>query len=216
MSKTYLKKADKQAEVARMEDHYAQTAVPRGEHKWGSKGWKDNIMEGVIRDMTNARGITTVEDLYVRKAKEHDLKVQLKDGSYAILEVKHGGGSLAYAVNASLPQFPSTDRSYCLKGVDWVVYHVEADPTKKRTAVALEYRVAKTEDFLDMLEEYCHGPKAQGWSTAVKFNNASHTAINIQWTYVKQFWAGLQDDERSMCLWDFCTDVLGRDPRWEW
>lgn len=216
MSKKYLNKADKPAEVLRMQEHYAQTAVPKDGKSKGSTGWKQDIMEGIIRDMTNAKGVTTVDDLYVRKAGKDDLKVKLKDGSYATIEIKHGGGSIAYAVNASLPSFPTTDRSYCLQGVDWVIYHIEADPTMRRTKVALEYRVAKAEDFLDMLEEYCHGPKSYGWSTAVKFNNASHTAINIQWTYVKNFWDGLKDDPRAMTLWDWSYEVLGRDLRWDW
>ena len=216
VSMYYMKKADKPEQVERMKQHYADTAIAKEGKKQGSTGWKADIMEGVIRDMTMAKGITTVDNLYVRKAGKDDLKVKLKDGTYAVIEIKHGGGSLAYAENAGLPEFPTTDRSYCLNGVDWVIYHRTADPNMKRTKIAREYMVARAEDFMDMLEEYCHGPKAQGWSTAVKFNNATHTAINIQWSYLDQFWAGLQNDDRAMCLWDWSYEVLGRDLRWDW
>lgn len=214
MSK-YLKKGDKPTEVLRMQEHYAQTAVAKPGKAIGSTGWKADIAEAIIRDMVNAKGVTTVGDLYVRKQDKDDLKVKLKDGSYAIIEIKHGGGSLAYA-DKNQPEFPSTDRSYCLQGVDWVIYRHKAEPEMRRTKMALEYRVATTEDFLDMLEEYCHGPKSGGWNTAVKFNNPTHTAINIQSQYVERFWEGLQDDDRAMTLWDWSYEVLGRDLRWDW
>lgn len=212
----YLKKADKPVEAARMEQHYAQTAIPRAGKSKGSTGWEDNTMEGVIRDMTLAKGVTTTDGLYVRTFKQEDLKVKLKDGTWAVIEIKHGGGSIAYAERADLPEFPSTDRSYCLQGVDWVIYRYRADVTLRRTQVALEYRVARKEDFLDMLEEYAHGPRSGGWNTAVKFNNKTHTAINIQSPYVKNFWEGLKDDPRTMTLWDWSYEVLGRDLRWDW
>ena len=82
--------------------------------------------------------------------------------------------------------------------------------------MADRYIVATREDFLDMLEEYCHGSRRSGWETATKFNNTSRTAINIQSQYVDEFYEGLESElgGRTMSAYEFCVNILGREPRW--
>lgn len=180
-----------------------------------STGADSKEQEVIIRDMINAEGITRSGDMRCRGINQDDCRVKDKLGNWIHVEIKHGGGSIAYADKLGMEVFEDRDRDLCLVGQDWVIYCVDAS-IKSRARIAFTYRVARRDDFLDMLEEYCHGPKAAGWETAVKFNNASHTAINIQSRYIKQFWAGLQDDPRSMSLKTWCWRILGRSPRWDW
>jgi len=204
-----MKRAEKLDMVEQVKQHYAHA------QEQGSTGSPMQVCEGIIRDMLNARGIQYATDMYARGYKQDDARVKDADGQWLNVEIKHGGGAIAYAERCGIAKFTSRDRDLCLQGVDYVVYCLTANPDAKRTKMATEYRVSTREDFLDMLEEYCHGPKAMGFQTATKFSKEGRQ-INIQTTYLKSFWEGLQDDPRAMVLWDFCTDVLGRDPRWDW
>ena len=178
-----------------------------------STGADCKARERDIRDMLNVDGITYSGDLRARGANRDDIFTRDRHGNKIVIEVKHGGGALAYACNYDFEIFETRTPDLCLQGVDYVVYNVTASLTK-RTKMALEYRVSTRADFLDMLEEYCHGKRSGGFETATKFSKGG-AQINIQSQYLTQFWDGLRNDSRSMCLWDFCTKVLGRDPRWE-
>lgn len=204
-----MNRAEKLDMVEQVKLYYAHTQAK------GSTGSPMQVCESVIRDMLNARGIQYATDMYSRGLDKDDVHVKGADGQWLNVEIKHGAGALAYAERCGIEKFTSRDRDLCLQGVDYVIYCLTANPDARRTRMATEYRVSTREDFLDMLEEYCHGPKAAGFWTATKFSKEGKQ-INIQTTYVKSFWAGLQNDDRAMCLWDFCTDVLGRDPRWDW
>lgn len=181
----------------------------------GSTGSEADLCERIIADMLNKDGITTTGGMFKQGFNRADVRVKDSEGNWVNVEVKHGGGAIAYAFLCGKEKFDSRDRDDCLIGADWVVYHLQADHNRARTKMVLEYRVSTREDFLDMLEEYCHGPRSAGFQTATKFSKDG-VQINIQSAYIKQFWAGLQDDPRAMILWDFCTDILGRDPRWDW
>lgn len=179
-----------------------------------STGADDKRAERDIRDMLLLEGIAWSRDLRARSINRDDIKTRDADGNQVVIEVKHGGGALAYASQYDLESFDTRDRDLCLQGVDYVAYCLTADITD-RAAIACTYRVARREDFLDMLEEYCHGKRKGGWDTATKFNNATHTAIQIQSMYKKEFWNGMRRDPRTMTLMDFCLTVLGRKPRME-
>lgn len=211
---TYMNRQLKAEMKVKTDLHYAQQGIGH-DGKQGSTGWKQVLCERNVRDMVLAKGIKTTASMFKRGVNKDDILTQDRQGNWLHLEVKHGAGALAYACTLGIEKFTSRDRDLCLQGVDWVIYRLEADPELKRTRMATEYRVCSREDFLDILEEYCHGPKAAGFMTATKFAKDGQQ-INIQSQYVKQFWAGLQNDDRTMCLWDFCTDILGRDPRWDW
>jgi hypothetical protein len=165
--------------------------------------------------MVLVKGIKTTGSMYKRGVNKDDILTQDRNGNWLHLEVKHGAGAIAYACTLGIERFDSRDRDLCMQGVDYVIYRLEADPDMKRTKMALEYVVCSRTDFLDMLEEYCHGPRAMGFQTATKFAKDGQQ-INIQSQYVKKFWDAMRKDDRVMCLWDFCTGVLGRDPRWDW
>ena len=178
-----------------------------------STGADCKARERDIRDMLNVEGITYSGDLRARGANRDDICTRDRYGNKLTIEVKHGGGALAYACNYDFETFETRDRDLYLVGADYVIYNITATTTR-RTLMALDYRVSTRDDFLDMLEEYCHGPKAQGFETATKLSKGG-AQINIQSKYLDKFWNGLKDDPRAMCLWDFCTTILGRDPRWE-
>lgn len=180
-----------------------------------STGADHKEQEVIIRDMINAEGITRSGDMRCRGINRDDCRVKDAEGNWLHVEIKHGGGSLAYADKLDMEVIEELDRDLCLLGQDWVIY-CNVATIKSRAEIAFTYRVARRDDFLDMLEEYCHGPKSKGWTTAVKFNNGTHTAINIQSKYVPQFWDGLEEDPRTMSLRDWCWEVLGRSPRWDW
>lgn len=188
-------------------------------HKRNSTGVEAKDKEIVIRDMVLKEGITWSTDLRCRAANRDDIFTSTESGETLCIEVKHGGGSLAYASQYQLKYFTSRDRDLCLPGVDYVVYYVNAkdiDSTDRET-IADEYMVATRDDFLDLLVEYCHGKRSGGWETAVKFGNAKQNCINIQSTYIQPFMEGLVQElgERTMSLREFCTSVLGREPRWK-
>ena len=204
-----MTKAKKAEMVAFILSYYAKLFAAH------STGADQQLCEVIIRDMLDALGIQYLNDMFHRGYKEQDVHVRTRDGKWLNLEVKHGAGALAYAERAGLQQFTSRDRDLCLKGVDYVIYRIKATPDLDRYGFANRYRVATREDFLDMLEEYGHGPKAQGFFTATKLSKHG-TQINIQSTYVRNFWDGMKNDPRSMRLYDFCLDVLGRAPRMDW
>lgn len=177
-------------------------------------GAKDK--EIILRDMLNKEGITWSGDLRARACNRDDITTTDAQGNEYHLEVKHGGGTLAYASKYGLECFESRDRDLCLIGEDYVIYHKKADEVSNdRHEIADEYLVASREDFLDMLEEYCHGKRKGGWETAVKFGNADHDTINIQSQYVEEFYDGLLCElgARTMSLYEFCVTILGREPR---
>lgn len=211
---TYMNRQRKAELKVETDRHYAQQGMEH-DGKQGSTGWKQVLCERNVRDMVLAKGITTSGSMYKRGVNKDDILVQDKDGNWIHIEVKHGAGALAYACTLGIKEFTSRERDMCLQDVDWVIYRLEADPELRRTKMALEYRVCTREDFLDMLEEYCHGPKAAGFQTATKLSR-ENKQINIQSQYVKKFWEGLQDDPRAMTLWDWSFEVLGRDLRWDW
>lgn len=189
-----------------------------GTEKRNSTGVKAKDKETIIRDMTLVNGITWSTDLRARSCHKDDIRTRTEDGEDVVIEVKHGGGALAYACTYELECFESTDRDLCLPGVDYVCYHESAKSVSNdRHEIADEYIVATREDFLDMLEEYCHGPRTCGWRTAVKFGNSDRNTIQIQSQYTKQFFEGLQSElgARTMTLYTFCVEVLGREPRWK-
>lgn len=211
-----LTKASKPEAVAAFKtriDREKVTIKPKKTRPSTGADAKEN--EVIIRDMVNAEGITRSGDLRARGTNREDCRVKDKDGNWLRVEIKHGGGSIAYADVENGEFFETRDRDLCLVGQDWVIYCIDAK-TKRRGAIAFTYRVSTRDDFLDMLEEYCHGPRTAGFQTATKFNNTSQTAINIQSKYLKQFWDGLQNDRRSMSLKTWCWRVLGRSPRWDW
>lgn len=210
-----MAKSVKLSRTARMAAVIALFARLQAEAEAGSTAAAHKAADVVLRDMVNAEGVTYSGDFRCREAGREDARVKLADGTWANLEFKHGGGALAYADVCGMTEFTERTRDLLLQNADWVVYNIKPTEGFKRTTMALEYRVSTKEDFLDMLEEYCHGPRAKGIFTATKFSKEG-TQINIQSKYLKEFWEGLQDDPRTMCLWDFCTDYLGRDPRWDW
>jgi hypothetical protein len=177
-----------------------------------STGADQKAREIDIRDMLNAEGISYSGDLRARSTNRSDLRVKDAEGMWIDIEVKHGAGAIAYADEGEVFTNADRIRENCLKGVDWVVYCLTADLTDRHD-IAKQYRVSTREDFLDILEEYCHGPKAIGFMTSTKLSKED-TQINIQSMYVKQFWDGLKSDDRAMSLWTFCYTVLGRKPRW--
>lgn len=179
----------------------------------GSTGEDQKEREQDVRDMLNQDGIQYSTDLRARRSDRSDIVVKDKNGNWVHIEVKHGAGALAYADTFNLKLFTTKDRDLCLADADYVVYSYTATE-KRRTRIAKYYRVAKREDFLDMLEEYCHGNRSHGWNTAVAFAK-SRAQLNIQSQYAERFWEAMRRDERTMCLWDFCQIVLGRDPRWD-
>ncbi len=183
----------------------------------GSTGGRAKDREIVWRDMLNKRGITWSGDLRARGLNREDIVTSTEDGEQIVVEVKHGGGALAYAVTYNLESFDSRDRELCLRGVDYVLYCKTAEGSDDRHDMADRYIVATREDFLDMLEEYCHGSRRSGWETATKFNNSSRTAIQIQSMYIDEFFTGLESElgNRTMSAYEFCTTVLGREPHWE-
>ena len=178
----------------------------------GSTGEDGKARERDFRDMSNVAGITYSGDLKGRSINRGDITTHDAKGNMLTLEVKHGGGAIAYAEVFKLEEFSERTPEMCLKGVDWVIYCDRADITD-RHEMAKTYRVCTREDFIDMLIEYCHGPKAAGFLTATKFSKGC-TQINIQSKYVKQFWDGMRNDPRTMSYWTFCYTVLGRKPRW--
>lgn len=187
------------------------------DEKRNSTGVGAKDKEIIIRDMLNKAGIAWSGDLRARSVNRDDIMTSDAAGNSYHLEVKHGGGSIAYASMYGLESFDSRDRELCLYGVDYVIYHVKADSVSNdRHDIADEYIVATRDDFLDMLEEYCHGKRAHGWDTAVKFGNADHDCINIQSQYINEFFNGLLSElgARTMSLYEFCVSVLGREPRW--
>lgn len=182
-----------------------------------STGVHSKDKEIVIRDMVNKEGITWSGDLRSRSWNKDDIYTSDAQGHEYCLEVKHGGGALAYASKYGLEKFESRDRDLCLLGVNYVIYHKNAtEVSNDRHEIADEYLVASREDFLDMLEEYCHGIRKAGWETAVKFGNADHDTINIQSQYLEEFYNGLLCElgARTMSLYEFCVTILGREPRW--
>lgn len=201
-----MKKVEKLEKVAQARDHYAAQAAK------GSTGSDMSLCETIVRDMLQARG---TGDLYARKLGQADVRVRTAEGECLTVEVKHGAGAIAYAEINGQAVFTTRSPELCLKGVDYVVYARYARPDARRTEMAMDYMVSTREDFLDMLVEYCHGPRGAGFETATKFSKEGKQ-INIQSAYVDRLWEGMQDDDRAMCLWDFCTEVLGRDPRWDW
>lgn len=190
-----------------------------GTNKRNSTGVAMKDKEIVIRDMLLKAGITWSTDLRCRAASRDDIFTTTENGEQLCIEVKHGGGSIAYASQYELARFETRDRELCLPGVDYVVYYVNAagiDSTDRET-IADEYMVATRDDFLDLLVDYCHGKRSGGWETAVKFGNAEQNCINIQSAYIKPFMEGLVSElgERTMSLREFCESVLGREPRWK-
>ena len=187
--------------------------------KRNSTGVHCKDKEIVIRDMLLKEGIAWSTDLRSRAVNRDDIFTSTENGEQLHLEVKHGGGSIAYASEYMLERFETRDRDLCLHGVDYVIYYVKADDidSNDRETIADEYMVATRDDFLDLLVEYCHGKRSQGWETAVKFGNAQQNCINIQSTYTQQFMDGLVSElgERTMSLREFCESVLGREPRWK-
>ena len=209
-----LTNANRSAEWELSDARFDAERVIRPNKSKASTGVDAKRAERDLRDMLNVDGITYSGDLRARGANRDDIFTRDRHGNKLTIEVKHGGGSIAYACTLDMECFDERDRDLCLVGVDYVVYRVKADLTN-RFKMARGYMVATRDDFLDMLEEYCHGKRGGSWETATKFNNSTKTAINIQSMYIEQFWTGMQSDPRAMCLWDFCTNILGRDPRWE-
>lgn len=196
----------------------AKTRLTAEEQK-GSTGVRAKGAEIVLRDMLNAEGIAWTGDFRARHQNREDIAVKDKNGVTIHIEVKHGGGALAYASQYDLEVFDSTDRDLCLKYADYVAYYKDARKLdlEDRESLADQFIVSTKEDFLDMLEEYCRGKRAHGWDTAVRLNSYGEQ-ISIQGAYAESLYEGLESElgNRTVSLREFCSEVLGREPRMHW
>ena len=214
----------KPAEVVKMDARmFAEAHKNDGTGKRNSTGIGGKNCEAVIRDMVLKEGITWSRDLRARSQNRGDIVTTDASGKKITIEVKTGAGALAYASQYDIEFFDDNDidnLDIMLPGVDYVAYYVNGNEVDcdDREGIADDFIIATRENFIALLIDYCHGKRSSGWRTAVKFNNASRTAVNIQSTYTEAFYNGMvcELDSRTVTLRQFADDVLGRPLRMEW